>query len=171
MARNIDEIIYIVSEPLSSSPVSTPFSMRSAPFFSSFSSSLFLFIISFLLSLSFFYPPSFLPVLYTYIYDVFFTFVSSFIEYLCLCVRADFFVSVSSLLFERRRIRQPFGGRFAFSFRFFNERKKKREVVPPFYLPCSCFVPPSSRSVDAFYRCLHTSFEPLFLSFPNIFVP
>lgn len=163
------------------------FLFLSLPFYNLISSlSLFLFLAAkFLFIVRFsFYPPSFLPLLYAYIYDVFFTFVSSFIEYLCLCVRADFFVSVSSLLFERRRIRQPFGGRFAFSSRFFNERKKKREIVPPFYLPCSCFVPPSSCSVnkmslssfiDAYTRrffplsSLFFSLFPIF-SFPNVII-
>lgn len=111
VARNIDEIIYIVSEPLSSSPVSTPFSKRSLPFFPL---SLLLFIISSSPPLSLFlsipskvsihssispsfYPRSFLPILHAYTHLLF---VSSFIEYICLCAPSEL-ISSFPLSFSR----------------------------------------------------------------------
>lgn len=109
VARNIDEIIYIVSEPLSSSPVSTPFSKRSLPFFPLslppfynliFPSSLsfFLFLAKFHSSISpSFYPRSFLPILHAYTHLLF---VSSFIEYICLCAPSEL-ISSFPLSFSR----------------------------------------------------------------------
>lgn len=155
------------------------FLFLSLPFYNLISSlSFFLFLAAkFLFIVRFsFYPPSFLPVLYAYIYDVFFTFVSSFIEYLCLCVRADFFVSVSSLLFERRRIRQLFGGRSTLSVLVSLMRGKRNEksyllfiyhVLVLFLLHLVRWTP----FIDAYTRLSSLFFSPFpIFSFPNVII-
>lgn len=155
------------------------FLFLSLPFYNLISSlSLFLFLAAkFLFIVRFsFYPPSFLPLLYAYIYDVFFTFVSSFIEYLCLCVRADFFVSVSSLLFERRRIRQLFGGRSTLSVLVSLMRGKRNEksyllfiyhVLVLFLLHLVRWTP----FIDAYTRLSSLFFSPFpIFSFPNVII-
>lgn len=74
-------------------------------------------------------------------------------------IRADFFVS--PLLFERRRIRQPFGGRSALSLSVLVSlmRRKRNRIsflsVSTIFLFCTIEV--LSFTLYAFYRCLDTS--------------
>lgn len=81
-------------------------------------------------------------------------------------IRVDFFVS--PLLFERRRIRQPFGGRSPLSLSVLVSlmRRKRNRIsflsVSTIFLFCTIEVLSS-----AFYRCLDTSaLSSLFSPFP-----
>lgn len=156
VARNIDEIIYIVSEPLSSSPVSTPFSKRSLPFFP--------------LSLPPFYNLIFPSSLSLFLFLAKFLFIVRFLLRFILEVSCQSYTHIPTFYLSRvssstsvyaphpswfLRFPSPFREEknpptlwrsfpsFAFSSRFFNEKKKKRETVSPFYpfLLYSCFAP------------------------------
>lgn len=138
VARNIDEIIYIVSEPLSSSPVSTPFSKRSLPFFPlSFPSfynlifpsslSLFLFLAKFLFIVRFLLR-FILEVScqsYTHIPTFYLSRVSSSTS--VYAPHPSWFLRFPSPFREEKNpptLWRSFPS-FAFSSRFFNEKKKK----------------------------------------------
>lgn len=94
-------------------------------------------------------------------------------------IRADFFVS--PLLFERRRIRQPFGGRSALSLSVLVSlmRRKRNRIsflsVSTIFLFCTIEV--LSSTLYAFYGCLDTSalsslfFSPFpIFSFSNVII-
>lgn len=94
-------------------------------------------------------------------------------------IRADFFVS--PLLFERKRIRQPFGGRSALSLSVLVSlmRRKRNRIsflsVSTIFLFCTIEV--LSSTLYAFYRCLDTSalsslfFSPFpIFSFSNVII-
>lgn len=183
VARNIDEIIYIVSEPLSSSPVSTPFSKRSLPFFplslppfynlifpSSLSFFLFLakflfivrFLLRFILELS--------CQSYTHIPTFYLSRVSSSTS--VYAPHPSWFLRFPSPFREEKNpptLWRSFRS-FAFSSRFFNEKKKK-----PYLLFIRFYYILVLHHRGSLFRLLSMlehigSFESLLLSFPNIFV-
>lgn len=183
VARNIDEIIYIVSEPLSSSPVSTPFSKRSLPFFP--------------LSLPPFYNLIFPSSLSFFLFLAKFLFIVRFLLRFILEVSCQSYTHIPTFYLSRvssstsvyaphpsRFLRFPSPFReeknpptlwrsfpsFAFSSRFFNEKKKK-----PYLLFIRFYYILVLHHRGSLFRLLSMlghigSFESLLLSFPNIFV-
>lgn len=186
VARNIDEIIYIVSEPLSSSPVSTPFSKRSLPFFPlslppfynlifPSSLSLFLFLAKFLFIVRFLLR--FILELscqsYTHIPTFYLSRISSSTS--VYAPHPSWFLRFPSPFREEKNpptLWRSFPS-FAFSSRFFNEKKKKPYLL--FIRFYYILVLHHRGSLFHLVRLLSMlghigSFESLLLSFPNIFV-